>query len=413
MVYARGFGYADVENKLPVTIHTQFRTASVAKVITTTALGKLAGENKIDLDAPIQKYLPGFPEKNSIITPRQLAGHVAGFPHYSSNDRIEDRPYKSISDALSVFSHVNLVASPGTEYHYSTHGYTLLSGVIEAAAQKTFLKYLNQEIFQPLGMKSTGPDDINEPGKNIASLYTLKKGILAKIERAENTSSKWGAGGLISTPTDLVRLTNAYFNGLLKPEIVKMMFSSQQLNSGEKTQVGIGWRLSWDGDGRRVLEHAGSMGGARTVVCIFPEEQVAIAIMINAEWSSMIEETAHLLALPYLSERVSSSRSEGNFPVDAIFTNLRGEKEAQKGQLSLTNGFGKLTFNPNTGLKEILPLICLERGNVYALFRPDGAFRLTLNVKEGLVNGSVIGYGSPLQASPANHPPFLSFKEKP
>src|SRR5258706_15952533 len=139
IIFAEGFGYADVENKAPVTIKTQFRTASVAKVITATAVGKLVQDGKLDLAIPVQKYVPFFPIKSFPINSRQLAGHIGGLPHYSHADKIENRFYTSVKDALGVFSHEDLIAEPGTKNSYSTHGYTLLSAVIEGASDMNYL----------------------------------------------------------------------------------------------------------------------------------------------------------------------------------------------------------------------------------------------------------------------------------
>lgn len=193
LIYAEGFGYADVAAKKEVTTATQFRAASVSKVMTATALAKLMQENKLDLDQPVQQYVPQFPEKSYPITPRLLAGHLAGMPHYSFTDRTEKRFYPSVEDALSVFSHQKLLSEPGTRYSYSTHGYTLLSAVVEGASGLPFLEYMKKEIFQPLDMASTGPDLRNEEMKNKSELYAVNQsGTASIIADPEDPSYKWG-----------------------------------------------------------------------------------------------------------------------------------------------------------------------------------------------------------------------------
>jgi CubicO group peptidase (beta-lactamase class C family) len=132
LVFAQAFGFADIESGERATTQTQFRAASVSKVITITGLATLMQAHRINLDAPVQTYVPSYPSKAWTLTPRELAGHTAGLTHYSSEDRIRNGPYDSVTDALSVFAHIPLKLEPGTQYSYSTHGYTLLSAEIEA-----------------------------------------------------------------------------------------------------------------------------------------------------------------------------------------------------------------------------------------------------------------------------------------
>ncbi|MFY7787945.1 MAG: serine hydrolase, partial [Thermoflexibacteraceae bacterium] len=128
IVFAEGFGYADIVQKKPVTTTTQFRTASVAKVITATALAKMTQDKIIDLNAPISQYVKDLPAPYQPLTAKQLAGHLAGVPHYNIfTDKIENRFYATTKEALNVFLHQHLLAAPNTSYNYSTHGFTLLS----------------------------------------------------------------------------------------------------------------------------------------------------------------------------------------------------------------------------------------------------------------------------------------------
>jgi len=407
IVFDEGFGYADIENKIPVTATTQFRTASVAKIITATALAKLIQDGKLNLDLPVQKYVPDFPVKQFTITSRQLAGHLSGLPHYSDADKIEDRVYPSVKDALSVFSHEDLMAEPGIKYKYSTHGYTLLSAVIEGASGKNYLDYMKTEIFEPLKMDNTGPDKRRQiPNPKAAKLYVVKNSGQEEIKNPEEVSYKWAGGGLVSTPTDLISLANGYFNSFIQPNIVKLIFESQTLKSGEKTQVGIGWRISQDIDCRRVIEHAGSMQGARSVICIYPDDELIISIMVNAEWPSTIEETAHMLARPFFTKTSPQSIPNGQFNISTTTVNVRGEETANKGNMEIVNGIGKI--NLSTGQQA--SVIYLDDKNVYALIRQDGIYYLNIDFDGLELTGKTIGYGSQLSECPVNNPPFFKFQ---
>ncbi|NOT75169.1 MAG: beta-lactamase family protein [Cyclobacteriaceae bacterium] len=409
IVFAEGFGYADVENKIPVTTKTQFRTGSVAKMLTATAVGKLIQQKKLDLSLPVQTYVPYFPVKNYPVSVAQVAGHTAGIPHYNSNDKIEDRVYPSVKDALSVFSHEDLIFEPGTRYNYSTHGYTLLSAVIEGASGMSFLDYMKKEIFTPLSMNSTGPDRRKqEPNNKLAKLYSVKDKIQMEDKNPEEVSYKWAAGGMVSTPSDLVRMTYAYSNGFLSADVVKIMFESQVLKSGDKTRVGIGWRNSMDMDGRKVYEHAGSIGGGRSVVCMFPDDQLSIAIMVNAEWASTIEETAHMIARLFLEKSINNSMpSAGTSSISVVSLSNNGQETTTKGELVL-KGY-KNMITPDLEKKDVQwPLIFLS-GNVYALIRPDGIYYCSVTKTGDVLIGKAIAYGSRMLSSPSSNPAFIKF----
>ena len=409
VVFAQGFGHADIKQRRSVSPSTQFLTASVAKVITATALGRLVDAGRLNLDAKVQDYVPTFPVKQWAITPRHLAGHLAGVPHSNATDRIERRFYTSVDDAIGVFAAESLLFEPGTRYAYSTHGFTLLSAVIESVSGTPFLEYMRAAIFGPLRMNATGPYVRANPGRAMATLYTIKNGIPVAIPDPEDPSYKWAGGGMVSTPTDLVHLAAGYFNGFLKPETVAMMFTSQRLRNGRETGVGIAWRNGFDVAGRRVIEHAGSMDGTRTVVVMYPESRVSVAIMTNADWSSLIEETAHLMALPFLTPRAPVTQPMGSANVTVTTVRANGTTEAATGMLGLLRGGGTLTVGAGGPFQVTYPLIYLERGNTYALVRPDGIVHLTVAVDDHEITGKAIGYGSPRLTAPTHDPPFFTF----
>ena len=206
-----------------------------------------------------------------------------------------------------------------------------------------------------------------------------------------------------------MRLASAYTSGFLRPATVAMMFESQTLASGAKTNVGIGWRNSWDMDGRRVLEHAGFMQGTRAVVALFPDQQLAVSIMVNAEWGSLIEETAHMMALAYLTAPSPRPQPTGTYEVTATSLNGRNEATTLTGTLTLRRGAGTLELTPTSGGKLVRhPLVYVERGNRYALVRPDGVFDLALVASGDSVSARATGYGSPMAKPPSSNPPFLT-----
>ncbi len=298
IVFAEGLGLADLESGRPVTPKTVFRAASVSKTVAVTLLARLVQEGVVGLDDEIADIGVKFPDSGGV-TPRLLSGHLAGIGHYQGSDQIDRRRhYESSEEMLAVFAEGERAGAPGGQYQYSTHGYTLLQVAMSTAADAPFLDVLEEQLFEPLGMSSSGGDLRARPHPEMSTLYRLVGRKAFPIPVPEDPSYKWAGGGLVSTPSDLLRMAGAYLEsdagGFLTPETVDLWWTSQKVGN-EPTGVGIGWRVGEDSDGRRIVHHAGSMGGARSVVYIVPDEGRAISIMCNAQWSSLIESTAKVL----------------------------------------------------------------------------------------------------------------------
>lgn len=408
IIFAEGFGYADLEKKIPVTANTQFRAASTSKVITVTGLAKMMQDGIIDIEAEVQKYVPHYPLKAYPITLKQLAGNISGMPHYLNTDKLEDKFYSNTKDALSVFSHHPLLFKPQTKYSYSSAGFVLLSAAMEGASGVNFISYLQDKVFNPSGMKSTEPD----MGKyklmpHLTTYYEKKNDAYVAILNPREMSSIWAAGGFVTTPTDLVNMTKAYSNGYLKSNTVRKMFESQTLLSGEKTNVGIGWRIGMDMEGRNIIEHAGVTEGTRSVISYFPDEDIAVSVMTNTEWVSSIEETAHMFVLPFLKNSKSNSKLDGTYPINAQLTQ-NGKEKAFKGNLYFENGVGKLTLG-----KDIVYSIIHISGDTYALISNQGIYYSTITINENkVISGRATMYRTPMTETPANIKPFIIFKNE-
>ena len=145
--WSAGFGMSDFEDFAPATSSTLYRLASISKPITAVAILHLYEQGKLDLDAPVQKYCPAFPQKDSPITARQLLGHLSGIRHYNHNgkgDVPEDsaRHFSSMEESLQLFASDPLVSKPGAQFNYSTYGYTLLGCVLEGASSQKYFDYV-------------------------------------------------------------------------------------------------------------------------------------------------------------------------------------------------------------------------------------------------------------------------------
>ena len=387
IVYARGFGVADLTDSTPVDTGTQFRTASVAKVITATAAALLVQDGRLDLDAPVQQYVPDFPDSGGAITARLLAGHLSGLGHYQRSDRIERRFYPTMAEAVGVFAASPRAGPPGAQYHYSSHGFTLLSAAIEGATGMSFLEYLASAVFAPLGMTHSGPDLRASPPPTMATLYGRARGSPWRIPHPEDPSYKWGAGGLISTPSDLVRLARGYLSGFVASRTAREMFTSQRTTAGEETGVGIAWRVGTDFAGRRVVHHAGSMGGARSVLIMYPDRGMAVAVMTNVVWPSSIERTAQLLLEALITAAPRETRPTRTMAYEGTF-----DGEPASGTITLRGSSGSITMSDphrtwvNAMAVDSMPLHRVH-GDLWTLVTPYGLAELRLAETEAGLRG--------------------------
>jgi CubicO group peptidase (beta-lactamase class C family) len=327
-------GYRDLEAEAPVRRDTVFRLASVSKLIAATAAAKLSEEGRLDLDAPVGETLDWLPPAWRAPTPRQLAAHIAGAPHYIAEDfsALGDTHFATGRDAVGHFSDRALLSPPGTAYHYSSWGYTVLGTVIEARSGLHFLDYLRAQVILGLAIDADGSSPSQE-----SALYDIDRGPARRIPRTD-MSYTWGGGGLAATPEALVHFGSRLMaEGIVSGETWQAMLQPARLADGAPVrdrdyEVGLGWRVGTDADGVRIAHHAGVTAGARSVLLLWPGERIAVSVLSNASWISSIESTAQVLAAPFraapaglvanacpVSGRMSASLKGETFEVDAGF----------------------------------------------------------------------------------------------
>jgi CubicO group peptidase (beta-lactamase class C family) len=285
IVWSEGFGLANIEHGVPVTQLTRFRVGSVSKVLTAAGLARLVEDGKVDLDASIERYVPGFPKKPWPVTTRQLAGHTSGIRHYRQDHSgpLKGAPhFASVSKALTIFQNDPLLFEPGTSYSYSSYAWNLVAAVIEGASRDEFLSYMQRTVFEPLGLRSIAADHVAAIIPHRTGFYARDaKGTLFNDSYVDN-SYKWAGGGFLSNAEDLARFGSAHLEpGFLKAATLDLMFTSQRLKSGKETGVGIGWRTGNDSQGRRILHHGGSIEGGRAMLMMFSESKVVVAMLSN------------------------------------------------------------------------------------------------------------------------------------
>jgi serine beta-lactamase-like protein LACTB len=286
--WSAGFGMADLEDSAPVTSSTLFRLGSISKPVTAIAILQLWEQSKLDLDAPIQKYCPAFPQKESPITTRQLLGHLGGIRHYNSDgkgDIPEDsaRHFVDMQESLTIFAGDPLVAKPGTKFHYSTYGYTLVGCVLEGAASQKYVDYVRENIFRPAGMVETQADDFFAVIPHRTRWYHKDKAGTVRNAGVLDSSYKIPGGGLISSADDMARFEAAILADKLMHRATRdLMWTSLKTADGKATGYGLGWGLA-DKFGAHIFAHTGGQQGTSTAFALVPERRAGVVVLANMD----------------------------------------------------------------------------------------------------------------------------------
>ena len=286
--WGAGFGLADAENNVPASEHTLFRLASISKSLTATAAMQLWEQGKLDLDAPVQKYCPAFPQKQSPITTRQVMGHLAGIRHYKTgpddleigNTKHFDNP---IQAGLDFFKNDPLLSEPGKTFHYSTQGYTLVGCVMEGASGAKYVDFVRQNVFAPAGMDHTQVDDRFAIIPYRTRFY--QKTESGAVQNADflDSSYKIPGGGWLSSAEDMARFEVAILNDkLIKRSTRDLMWTPLKPSDGSKDGYALGWG-NGEENGIAFVAHTGGQQGTSTAFTIAPSQRAGAVVLTNME----------------------------------------------------------------------------------------------------------------------------------
>jgi CubicO group peptidase (beta-lactamase class C family) len=277
-------GYQDLESKKPMRVDTIFDIRSVTKPITAIGIMILMEEGKLTLNEPIEKYLPEFRTtgktqgSSNRITILHLLTHTAGMP-LNRPLEIEDITIKrdrTLADVVAILSKQEPEFEPGTQFRYYSGGFAILGRIIEVVSGKAFEQFINERIFDPLGMKDSFFFIPAEKQNRVASIYRLQDGKLNRWEEIEAyaRNAKYSAPdfGMYSTAPDLASLCEMMLNGgsfkgkrILSRMSVETMTQNHTLNmksaiTQRPAYQGLGWGLSGDPMDDFPLTSTGSYG---------------------------------------------------------------------------------------------------------------------------------------------------------
>lgn len=292
-------GFADIENSVPARADMVHRIASISKPITATAVMQLVEQGTIDLDAPIQTYVPAFPQKQQgEVLVRHLLSHTSGIRHYKGGAEANTMEhYADPLSALAVFKDDELGFAPGTQFRYSTYGYTVLAAAIERAFGETLRDYMQEHVWGPAGMTSTRFEERGEIVPHRSRGYQIDpKGELRTAVYTDN-SVRYAGGGMVSTAGDLARFAAKVQDGtLIKRETLERMLEPIALADGKASKYGLGWfSATWDVLGR-VMRHDGGQSGTATDLLVCRDKGIAVAVIANTDADVGVGEVSVMLA---------------------------------------------------------------------------------------------------------------------
>ncbi len=302
IVRAEGFGLADVELQVAVKPETVFQSGSVGKQFTATAVMMLVEEGKVALDDPLTKYFPDAPPSWKDVTVRELLSHTAGFGDYPKDFNF--RKDWTEAQELKLIENIPLAFPPGTKWDYSNLGYVTLGILIHRVTGEFYGDFLQQRIFQPLGMTSTRIISEADIIPNRASGYRLVKGELKNQEWVAPMVNTTADGSLYFSILDLAKWDAAlYTERLLKRSSLDLMWTPVKLKNGEpnKDGYGFGWFIE-QRHGHRCISHDGAWQGFKAAIARYVDDQLTVVVLANLEQAKPGSIAEHIAEM-YLAEK--------------------------------------------------------------------------------------------------------------
>ena len=282
IVFARGYGLADVEHGIGVMPSTSFRLASVTKQFTAAAILTLVEAGKLRLDDRVEDVLDDVPVYAHDVRVRHLLAHTSGIPDYEVLLGSDDGPQLEDRDVLTLLHRAKkLYFSPGTSWRYSNSGYALLALIVERVSGESFAQYLRHRVFDRAGMPTAvaheeGVDTVT----NRAYGHSGQSGAWTRTDQ-NRTSAVLGDGGVYASAEELAHWSAALaHNAVLSAASFQTATTPSTLASGERTSYGFGWFLD-SFRGQRRQRHEGDSIGFRTAIQRYPDVGLTVVVLVN------------------------------------------------------------------------------------------------------------------------------------
>ncbi|MEK6323672.1 MAG: serine hydrolase [Acidobacteriota bacterium] len=281
VLFAKGYGLANVEFDIPNTPQTKFRLGSITKQFTAAAILLLQERGKLSVQDPICKYLDNCPAAWSEVTVHHLLSHTGGVPSFTSFPDYRPKMMLPVTtqDMIARFKDKPLDFKPAEKWSYSNSGYFLLGYIIEKASGESYESFLQKNIFEPFKLTNTGYDHHDTILKKRATGYSLAKDKMVNSVYLDMTQP-YSAGSLFSTVEDMFSWNEALYSGnLLSAKSREVMMTPVKNDYG----YGIGVQTK---AGRKMISHGGGINGFSTYIARFPDEKVTVVVLRNADYGS-------------------------------------------------------------------------------------------------------------------------------
>jgi len=302
IVFAEGFGLANVELQVPVKPETIFQSGSVGKQFTATAVMMLAEQGKVDLDDRLTKYFKDAPKAWNGVTVRELLSHTAGFGDYPKN--FDFRKDWTEAEQLKLVESIPLAYEPGTKWAYSNLGYLTLGILIHRVTGEFYGDFLQERIFRPLEMNATRIISEADIIPNRSAGYRLLKSELKNQEWVAPMINTTADGSLYFSTLDLAKWDAALFTEkLLKTSSLDQMWTIVKLKDGQpnKGHYGFGWFID-DRHGHRCIHHDGAWQGFQTAIERYVDDQLTVIALSNLSGAEPGKITQHVAEM-YLTAK--------------------------------------------------------------------------------------------------------------
>jgi len=283
LVYAKGYGQADLENGVPVTPDSVFAIASVSKPVLALGVAVLVEQGKLSWSDPIAKHLPGTPPIWRDITLAHLANHTSGIVRESP--AFDGARVQTEADLLAATYPVPLDFATGTKMQYCNICYFALAEVISRVSGIPWPTYMATTVFQPAGMAGTRTTTVDDLVPRRVASYSWVNGRQQKVSEYKAVRP---SGAFLSTITDLARLEAALHAGRVVSQAARRVMETPSLledgTAGKMNPASQGYGLGWEigeVDGRRRMSHGGSLAGFRTIYARYPDQGWAVIILAN------------------------------------------------------------------------------------------------------------------------------------
>jgi CubicO group peptidase (beta-lactamase class C family) len=347
LVYAKGFGAANIETGAPVTPEMLFRLGSTTKMLTATAVATLAAEGKLDFADTVGKHTRGLDPAIAALTVNQILSHTSGLKDTAvMNGRHDDA---ALGEEIRAWKADWLFTKPGAIYSYANPGFWLAGYVAESVAGKPYADVMEERVFSPVGMASSTLRPTMAMTRALSQGHELVNQKIAVMRPAADNVANWPAGSVFSNLTDLSRFAIAMMNGgkiddkqAILPQVVAALTTPHADMPGAHVKYGYGLEVEEIG-GVWIWSHDGSRAGYGSAIAMLPGRQAGLIVLCNQTGQSLPRTRAKIMAMLGRPLRENTPVAESAIPASE-FAKYVGTYRNGASTLEIVERDGKLFF---------------------------------------------------------------------